>query len=259
VRALVPDFIIGGAPRSGTTYLATALDRHPQVLMAKPLVPEPKVFLGPAKSNEEYRRIYSDFFKDVEPGLLFGEKSTAYFENEDVPERLHRFFHIELKRKVKLIFIVREPIARAYSNYLRTRSNGMETLSFMEAIEKEGGRPSPFPPDRDYVRPFAYASRGFYDVYADRYLRLFGPDEVHFMLFEDIERANPKWMKPLLRFLNLPSVAFEDLDPGIVNSAGDRRRGLSEEDQERLRPLFKDHVDRFQDLTRLDVSGWGYG
>ena len=42
-----PTFIIGGAPRSGTNFLCHALDRHPAVYMAKPYMPEPKVFMGP--------------------------------------------------------------------------------------------------------------------------------------------------------------------------------------------------------------------
>ena len=41
----LPDFIIGGAPRSGTTWLTAALDRHPDIWVAKPLRPEPKFFL----------------------------------------------------------------------------------------------------------------------------------------------------------------------------------------------------------------------
>src|SRR5262249_60563443 len=42
-----PQFIIGGAPRSGTTFLCRALGRHPQASMAQPTVPEPEVFFGP--------------------------------------------------------------------------------------------------------------------------------------------------------------------------------------------------------------------
>jgi hypothetical protein len=48
----LPDFIIGGAPRSGTTWLYELLDRHPDVHMAKPLAPEPKFFLR----DDEYAR-----------------------------------------------------------------------------------------------------------------------------------------------------------------------------------------------------------
>ena len=41
----LPDFLIGGAPRAGTTWLYRLLDRHPDVYMARPATPEPKFFL----------------------------------------------------------------------------------------------------------------------------------------------------------------------------------------------------------------------
>src|SRR5215470_7742197 len=76
----LPDFIIGGAPRAGTTWLYELLDHHPDVHMAKPLNPEPKFFLRDdeyAKGLEYYSR---KWFEDVEPSKVAGEKSTDYLE-----------------------------------------------------------------------------------------------------------------------------------------------------------------------------------
>ncbi|HXD73859.1 MAG TPA: sulfotransferase, partial [Vicinamibacterales bacterium] len=95
----LPEFIIGGAPRSGTTWLYRLLDRHPDVRMAKPLSPEPKFFLR----DDEYAkglRYYSDrWFADVDASKVAGEKSTDYLENATAASRIAR----DLPR-VRLIF-----------------------------------------------------------------------------------------------------------------------------------------------------------
>lgn len=254
----VPQFIIGGAPRSGTTYLAMGLDRHPDVVMAKPLIPEPKVFLGAPKTNDEYLAAYRGYFSEAQSNVKLGEKSSAYFENDDVPDRLHQFFHKYLKTKIKLIFILREPVSRAYSNYLRSRANGFEKLSFLEAIDAEDDRPSPFGPEKSYVRPFAYAARGHYDLFAKRYMELFARDEIHFSLYEDIGQGENNIWPALMRFLEIDPVAENGLDVGVVNSSSAKDEPLPEGMKEELMPRFREHVWRFQDMTGVDVSGWGY-
>src|SRR5258708_10009769 len=76
----LPDFLIGGAPRSGTTWLYCLLDRHPAVYMAKPVTPEPKFFLVD-HLYEKGLPFYSTWFADAAPRRLTGEKSTDYLES----------------------------------------------------------------------------------------------------------------------------------------------------------------------------------
>jgi Sulfotransferase family len=105
----LPDFIIGGAPRSGTTWLYDALDRHPAVYMAKPVKPEPKFFLVDDLYAKGLPHYSATWFADVPAGRVAGEKSTDYLESTAAAERIARDLP-----QVRLVFILREPIDRAY-------------------------------------------------------------------------------------------------------------------------------------------------
>ena len=167
--AYLPTFIIGGAPRSGTTFLAEALSRHPDVCMAQPLIPEPKVFLGYRQPPEVYDERYRKLFAGANGHRLRGEKTANYLENPDLCDLMKT-----VVPDVKFVFIVREPVARAYSNFLWSTKNGLETLSFEEAVAKEGTRASPLPPERFHAKPFDYLIRSNYDALAAPYLKAFG-------------------------------------------------------------------------------------
>src|ERR1700736_5930794 len=151
VDGSLPTFIIGGAPRSGTTFLAQALDLHPDVAIARPVIPEPKVFFGPPRDQGWYYRRYQELFGAAAGKRARGEKTSNYLESEIACARIATFLP-----HVRMLFILREPVARAYSNYLWTKKNGLETLSFEEAVELEGKRPSPLPPEKSHARPYDY-------------------------------------------------------------------------------------------------------
>src|ERR1700733_14501175 len=107
----LPTFIIGGAPRSGTTYLTEALDRHPEVSMARPFVPEPKVFMGARQPLEVYHDRYRTLFAGMPPAPARGAENRYYLECAEACELIHA-----VVPNVRLLFIVREPVGRAYSN-----------------------------------------------------------------------------------------------------------------------------------------------
>ena len=147
----LPNFIIGGAPRTGTTWLHHVLQRHPQIYMARPVQPEPKFFLVDdlyAKGLEYYS---TTWFVGAPKGKILGEKTTNYLESRTVAERMHR--HLP---HVKLVFNLREPGARAYSNYLWSRQTGMTKISY-GGIARTNGRRGPA---ARFTRPHAYFSRG---------------------------------------------------------------------------------------------------
>ena len=210
----LPTFIIGGAPRSGTTYLTEALDRHPQVAMARPFVPEPKVFMGARQPLEIYHDRYRALFAGASQSPARGEKTSYYLESADACELIH-----QVVPDARILFIVREPVARAYSNYLKTKKGGLETLPFETAIALEGRRPSPLPPDKDYARPFDYLTRGDYGSFAQVYYRRFRPDQIRFVVHENIVLRPREFWKEVQEFLGLDEVPFERLDVGVVNSA----------------------------------------
>ena len=251
--SLLPAFIIGGAPRSGTTYLTEALDRHPQVTMARPFVPEPKVFMGPRQPLQVYHERYRSLFADAAQSSVRGEKTSYYLECADACELIQ-----QVVPEVRMLFIVREPVARAYSNYLKTKKGGLETLPFEQAIALEGRRPSPLPPDKDYARPFDYLARGDYSAFAQVYYRTFRPEQIRFVIYEDIVLQPHKFWKEIQTFLGLNEVPFEQLDVGVVNSAKEVGPSIDPALERELRDRMAPLVREFGSLTGLDLAPWGY-
>jgi hypothetical protein len=251
---LVADFIIGGAPRSGTTVFAEHLDRHPQIRMARPLIPEPKVFLTDAGSPVDFRERYRAFFDPSDRDLIRGEKTANYLESDSAPALIRATLP-----DVRMLFLFREPLERARSNWRWSRRNGLETLSFVEAIEHEGDRVDPLPPERAYAKPFAYLERANYGEFARRWLDAVGRDRVAFFLFEDLVGPERKQVvRDALEFIGAEPHDLGALPTEIGNetaaTADELDPGTHERLRERLRPLVED----FATTTGLDVGRWGY-
>ena len=214
-----PDFIIAGAPRSATTWLYVLADRHPQIAMAKPVRPEPKFFL----IDDLYQRgleHYASRWFDALPGdRMLGEKSTDYLESSLAARRIR-----DSLPKVRLVFLLRDPIERAYSNYLWTRQNGMETETFERALELEEERERNLPQSLRYARPFSYFSRGLYAEHLKRFYDLFPRGQILVLKTEDIVVDRRTVANRFQRFIGVttrPELA-DRLDPvNAVARAGD--------------------------------------
>ncbi|HEY2991823.1 MAG TPA: sulfotransferase [Methylomirabilota bacterium] len=248
-----PTFIIGGAPRSGTNFLCHALDRHPAVYMAKPYMPEPKVFMGAEQPWAVYAARYAELFAAAGGRPSLGEKTSYYLENEAAGRLIAR--HLP---EVRMLFVVREPVARAYSNYLWTKKNGLETLAFDEAVRLEGQRPSPLPPDREYARPYDYLPRGRYDVFAERWLAALGRARVRFLLYEDLVSKPEAVLVGIQDFIGVRRAPLGADDLGVINSAREMGPPLDGALERTLRERLTPSVKRFAALTGLDVTAWGY-
>src|SRR4051794_36421610 len=120
----LPDFLLLGAPKAGTTALHVALARHPQLCLSH--VKEPKFFLtdgpppaeggpGDAKTYSEYvwrPEDYEALWDHARPAQLRGESTTLYLLHPEAHQRIFK-----LLPEVKLIAVLRDPIDRAHSNW----------------------------------------------------------------------------------------------------------------------------------------------
>jgi hypothetical protein len=253
--ARLPHVVIGGAPRSGTMFLCEVLARHPQIHVAHPFIPEPKVCMTPApRGLAEYRDRYQRLFANAPPGSVLVEKTSAYFENADALARLR-----DVLPAARFIFILREPVARAYSNWLRTRAQGLETLPFAEAIALEGTRANPLPPNLDYARPFDYLVRGDYGRYAERWIDAVGRPRILFLLFENLISDPETAMCKVQAFIGVHARPWCELASGPVNGAQIGSEGLDFALEARLRRQVTPWVDRLGRICPdLDLSAWRY-
>ncbi len=251
---MLPDhFVVGGAQRSGTTWLARLLDLHPQIAMARPLRPEPKFFLRP-DAGAATREEYASLFPPAPAGVrLLGEKSTSYLERPEAAAPMRR-----LLPGVRLVFVLRDPVERAVSNYRFSVDNGVETESMEVAFRDEERRRRDWDRRRFSVSPFAYLRRGDYADLLAPWEAALGRERLTLLLYEDLRSDTAATLRRLLLALG----ADADLQPAPPDRAIDPAPGAEALDRA-LRDLL---VERFAAGNRrlarrygLDLSAWRLG
>jgi len=173
-------FFVIGAQRSGTTYLYHVLNEHPMIEMATPIKPEPKFFLREdltALNEADYVNLH---FDPIRQGVVRGEKSTTYIEADGVPQRIRAWYP-----EAKIVVILREPVARAVSNYHFSANNGLETLPIEEAFWQEEERRDQYDHTKISASPFAYLQRGRYIDYLRRWEQHFAREQIIVNIFEE--------------------------------------------------------------------------
>jgi hypothetical protein len=230
------------------------LAKHPAAFVAQPIIPEPKVCLTAHPDGiAGLRARYAALFDSAPPESIRIEKTSNYFENAEARERL-----AAVLPTAKFIFILREPVARAYSNWQWSKKNGLETLNFAEAIECEGRRPDPLAPERAYARPFDYMSRGRYATFARAWIDAVGRDRIAFFLFENVVRDPDTELRAVQRFAGLPDLPWARIQTEQVNATQPMPATLPPGLLRHLRAIAEPEVDTFAALTGLDVSAWNY-
>jgi hypothetical protein len=246
-----PTFIIAGAPRSGTTWLYELLDRHPEVYMAKPVRPEPKFFLVDEIYARGIQHYFDTWFSGAEAYRAAGEKSTNYLESAAAARRIHQ--HLP---GVKLIFILREPAERAYSNWAWSRMNGMETENFETAIAKEDERERQLPPKLRYARPHAYVSRGLYASMLRPYFDLFPRDQVLCLKFDAIIHTPGALASRLHRFIGVSPRPDDAKGLDVVNPSENHGDAMPEAVRNLLRRRFAEPSRQLAELLGPEFETW---
>src|SRR6188472_3548140 len=145
----LPDFLLVGAPKAGTTALHGALAEHPELFLSP--VKEPKYYLcgdspppayrgpGDAHSNREWiwqRQRYLDLFADAGDEQAAGESTPFYLYHRDARRRIASDLP-----SAKLVAVLRDPVDRAYSNWMHLWADGLEPCAdVVEAIRREPQR-----------------------------------------------------------------------------------------------------------------------
>jgi hypothetical protein len=145
---------------------------------------------------------------------MAGEIDPDYMVAPNVPENLFKGFGPDLK----LIFLLRNPIDRAYSHYWMSYRRGFETESFEAAFDLEADRLA-----RGGNKAFwhqSYFSRGFYSEQINRFLDFFSIKNCLFVRFDDFVNKRPETLKTILSFLGVDD-GFEFQNTDIhSNEAG---------------------------------------
>ncbi len=250
---ILPNFLIIGAARSGTTTLYNWLREHPDVYLPIPERPEPHFFLKSMEYEKGVCKYSERYFSAWKGQKAIGEKSTSYlYRAPIVAPRIKD--HLP---DVKLIALLRNPIDRAYSSYWFTVSEGLETLTFEEALDREDERlANPQSEFWDEVRPFAYIDRGHYLPQLRTFLEHFQQQKLWIGIFDDLVENPSKIFGDILRFLQLD----EGFTPGsfnlILNVASRGKPPMGTATRKRLLHLFFQEIQELSVFIGRDLSYW---
>ena len=302
-RSPRPDFLIVGAPKAGTTALHSALARHPQVFTTTPKEPKywlcgdapPPHWVGPgdAHSQQEWiwrRRDYDALFVPARDDQVRGESTPFYLWSRPAHRRI-----AEHLPGVRLIAVVRDPIDRAYSNWMHLWSDGLEPVSdFEEAFARQSDRV-----DAGWAPFWRYRDLGLYGEQLRHLFDYVAREQVLVVRYRDIVDDPAGAIDKVCAFIGIEPGHVETIPQdnarsfagagvrsrvvgtairtgarlgqfappevwrrasvpltSVLQAGGAHRPKLSAEARERLVPNFADDIDLLSDLTGDDFGDW---
>lgn len=212
---LLPNFIIIGAMKAGTTSLFEYLSQHPHVLRSR----LKEVFFF----NKHYPkgvRWYQEHFplrmkKWIYPNLITGEATPTYLFDPMAPKRIH-----ELVPAVKLIVLLRNPTERCISEYFHHVRKGRETRSIMSALNAEHENDLQTLQQNTDSHPnhinFDYLGKSRYKEQLERYFQVFPREQNLVINSESFFNAPKETLKKVFQFLGIEQYDIPDLSPKHV-------------------------------------------
>jgi len=215
-QQILPNLLLVGAAKSGTTLLANCLGQHPEIYMSP--VKEPHYFIPnlAVDSFEEYISLFKN--KNSESAKIRAEASAGYIYSEDAAFAIKETFP-----DTKIMMILRNPIDMAFSLWAFKRRRGDETDSFETAVATQDQRLSPefLATHKGWPYGYLYVERAKYYHQVKRYIDLFGRDQVKVIIFEEFLQDTTKSFNEIFNFLEISP----DFQPTVrrVNAGGSMR------------------------------------
>ena len=206
-RAPRPDFLVIGAPKAGTTALHAALAQHPDVFVSSPKEPKfwlcdgapPPAWKGPGDKHSQQEWIWRDdryysLFEQARDDQVRGESTPFYLWSHGAHRRI-----AEDLPDVKLIAVIRDPIDRAYSNWMHLWSDGLEPESDFETAfaaqdDRIGAGWAPF---------WRYRDLGLYGEQLAHLYRYVDPERVLVVRYRDLVDEPATAVNRVSRFLGI--------------------------------------------------------
>jgi hypothetical protein len=237
-RRVLPDFVLAGAQRCGTTALTECLYRSP-------VIARPRMGKGAHYFSYNYTKGF-DWYRSQFPTESHAERMrrrTGYrlVAFDACPYYLFHPFAVdriaEAMPSVKMLVMLRDPVARAHSHWVHSRASGHETLEFEEALAAEPGRlagevermgadPGYYSSTHEH---HSYLAKGLYAPQVARLLDRFPREQVLFVQAEAFYRAPNDEIRRVTDWLGVPPMTLEQ---------GDNRNGYD------YSPLSPELLDR---------------
>ena len=201
----LPNFLMIGAQKSGTTAIYDYLAQHPQVFTSEIKEPGffafegvPGSFAGPEDARGERYRVrdlgqYRRLFRDMGDKARAGEASNVYLYVPQAAERIRQYIP-----EAKLIAVLRDPVDRAYSAYRHLVRDGRERLGFEEALDAEPSRIA-----ANWHPHWHYKQRGFYCAQLRPFFELFGREQIAVYTYDEFKADPGALLKAIFVFLGI--------------------------------------------------------
>lgn len=210
-----PEFFLIGAPKAGTSALHAALTQHPQLFLSTPKEPKyylcgdspPPAYKGPgdAHSNQEWvwqRERYLALFDGADEGALRGESTPFYLYHRDARRRL-----AVDRPDARLIAVLRDPVDRAYSNWMHLWMDGLEPRAdIVEAVRRERARI-----DEGWAPFWHYSSLGMYGRQVADLLDHFPREQLLLLRYRQLVDEPDATLRRVFDFLGVPGAGVEEV------------------------------------------------
>ncbi len=206
-----PNFFIAGAPRCGTSSLCSYLKQHPEVYVSLPK--EPHFFgsdLSPLPGGIREQELYLSLFTPAGDRPRLGEASVYYLGSATAPFEIRAF-----APEAKVIVMLRDPVQIARSLFSLYGRTGNEDLTSFEAAldaEPERRQGRRIPSGAYFPEGLLYTDIARCGDKVERFLAVFGRENVHCIVFDDFVRDTPAVYRRTLEFLGVDAGFAADLD-----------------------------------------------
>lgn len=273
----LPEFLIVGPQKCATTWLYDCLYDHPDVLM--PETDSVQYFDMNYQREEQW---YRGHFTQYDGESVVGEETASYIRSEMAPKRI-----AETIPDAKLIFILRNPIDRAFSHWWHEKSKNKHSFDFEEVLEN-------FDLYQNWIVP------GLYHRHLMRFSEYFPEEQIKICFFDDLVENDKQYVQDVYSFLDIndeyiPSLINQKVNQGRFRGIGqtfvyniivstykkiapkpaieavrplhrrirkslasrtEYEEGMDEDIRERLEERFVNDIRDLSDYTGRDLAHW---
>ncbi|MBC6409953.1 MAG: sulfotransferase domain-containing protein [Ekhidna sp.] len=239
---IIPNFLIGGVAAGGTSLLANALIQHPDIFLPAEMRPEPHYFYKSWEYAKGSNYYMDKWFSGVQQEKATGERSSSYLFDPTVAGKVKEF-----NPSMKWIFMLRNPIERTWGNYRYTVLEGLERLSFWDALQQEEERINNQEGMWAEIQPYNYTGRGFYYAQLQPFFQNFDSSQILLLRSEDVAKNSQVNLEKIYDFLGVEGGFVPEMPPNHTAVSVKNR-----EVQADAREYFKDRFDLFVEGIRRE-------
>jgi hypothetical protein len=239
-------FVIAGTQKGGTSALDRYMRAHPEICMANR---KEVHFFDCAKHFQSRPVNYRNYHLAFSPKAghrLLGESTPIYMYWYDAPRRIWQY-----NPNIKAIFLLRNPIERAFSHWNMERARGLESLPFWDAIQSENLRCREALPYQHRI--FSYVDRGFYSEQLRRFWTYIPKDQTLVLKTDDLKEKPTETFKRVCCFLGIELPRYVKTQ---TTHALPYRCSMSAEERGYLRQVFEHEIRNLERILSWDCADW---